>query len=515
MTYSTKDILDNLRLRMKDLENRQYGRYTGNSMGAKKDYLLDTPHDFWTHSGELPEIHSTDFLEAVKKVVASARRSIDIVTMDEPRGKMYEAIIDGLIEVAKPDYPVAVRILIGSSLPNFNLYTDVMLRKIGDKLKPYKPRMTLYMGQYRWKNASWGHSKFIAVDGKHLIVGGHNLWSHHYLNRKPVFDLTMRFDGPIASGAHLFARELWTFVRREEGYRGTPGWTTYCHRWTLERGVTNDPPPGPKEFGVAAEEADWSTPAESAAEPAEAQDTMPALWVTDPGWGVLDTNVALGSGMIAFNHAVQGAKLVRMSLQDLGTPYVPREGMRDFDTIRYQGHPSFSIRLGDHLFLLPVIDALSDLIRRNIDNRLQIVLTSPRGSEYSHNVPLKHIFNLLGHRMHYYHGLSKPDIWAKLNGQVVLGTVGFKDQPDWPGGVPRHNHAKFWMCDDRLFYVGSENFYPAIRSWADVRLHGALQEFGVIAEATNPVRDMILDNYFKPMLKYCDEVKPKIEDLTW
>jgi phosphatidylserine/phosphatidylglycerophosphate/cardiolipin synthase-like enzyme len=49
----------------------------------------------------------------------------------------------------------------------------------------------------------------------------------------------------------------------------------------------------------------------------------------------------------------------------------------------------------------------------------------------------------------------------------------FRFGPDatWPGNRPIGNHSKFWMVDDRVFYIGSNNFYPV-----------NLQEFGYIVD---------------------------------
>ena len=41
----------------------------------------------------------------------------------------------------------------------------------------------------------------------------------------------------------------------------------------------------------------------------------------------------------------------------------------------------------------------------------------------------------------------------------------------WPNNRLIAVHAKFWMVDDRVFYIGSENFYPS-----------NLEEFGYIVE---------------------------------
>ena len=55
----------------------------------------------------------------------------------------------------------------------------------------------------------------------------------------------------------------------------------------------------------------------------------------------------------------------------------------------------------------------------------------------------------------------------------------FRFGPDesWPGGKTFANHAKFWMVDDRVFYIGSDNMYPV-----------NLQEFGYIVDDAKAAR---------------------------
>merc|ERR1719478_613296 len=84
---------------------------------------------------------------------------------------------------------------------------DALVRTLTKDL-PKESSIRLWVGAWR-KGVSWNHSKIIAVDGKHLWQGGHNLWSEHYLMFNPVHDLSMVAEGPVAMDAHRFADELW------------------------------------------------------------------------------------------------------------------------------------------------------------------------------------------------------------------------------------------------------------------------------------------------------------------
>ena len=67
---------------------------------------------------------------------------------------------------------------------------------------------------------------------------------------------------------------------------------------------------------------------------------------------------------------------------------------------------------------------------------------------------------------------SDPDpVNALLCSHVHLAPFRFGPDASWPGGKAIANHAKLWMVDDRVFYIGSDNMYPV-----------NLQEFGYIVD---------------------------------
>jgi phosphatidylserine/phosphatidylglycerophosphate/cardiolipin synthase-like enzyme len=60
----------------------------------------------------------------------------------------------------------------------------------------------------------------------------------------------------------------------------------------------------------------------------------------------------------------------------------------------------------------------------------------------------------------------------------------FGADASWQGDKPIGVHAKLWMVDDRIFYIGSENLYPV-----------DLQEFGFIIDS-RPAAAAIKRNYW-------------------
>ncbi len=417
--------------------------------------------------------------------------------MDEPTGEFLNAIENGLIFLAQERREITVRFLIGSSPPKLNLHTFRMLSNIGKLLRGRGGKLTIYLGQYRYRNASWGHAKIIAVDGARMMTGGHNLWAAPYLEKDPVFDLSMRIDGPIAMGGHQFADSLWDFVRTHNSHNGIS--TTYSNSLPPNLEVGKDAPP---------ERPQWrSQPAGS----------LPALWVTNPGWGVFThqgTDHLVGSGMIALLRALNDARHCRISQQDLGARY---KHANDFEEHVINGYPYRLISCSNFFFILPLIDSLAKLLAKSDSTVLELVMSPPekRGRGYTNRISFESVFNVIGQRMWLRSEpkLTKQRILEKLNSQFFLKTISFdNDRVNWPSGDPKYNHAKFWMVDQDVFYVGSENLYP---STAPALPPGNLQEFGVIAQVTPETEKLILDGYFSPLLTYGKRTLAKLADLTW
>jgi hypothetical protein len=67
---------------------------------------------------------------------------------------------------------------------------------------------------------------------------------------------------------------------------------------------------------------------------------------------------------------------------------------------------------------------------------------------------------------------------------VHLAPLRFGPDATWPGGRAIANHAKLWMADDRVFYIGSDNLYPV-----------NLQEFGYIVDDQKAAAELIDANW--------------------
>jgi hypothetical protein len=148
------------------------------------------------------------------------------------------------------------------------------------------------------------------------------------------------------------------------------------------------------------------------------------------------------------------------------------------------------------------------------------------GGAYTNGEPEGAIFDIVAFRLNSRFGTKPKPEWVNLlNQHVSLKFPAFR-YPDLTGTVYRRwtatprpamaNHAKFWMLDSKLFYVGSENLYPTTGyELATGAVNASLQEFGIIAEADQAASDMVINEYFKPMHDFGVRREARENDLLW
>ncbi|HWD26027.1 MAG TPA: hypothetical protein VG387_02585 [Rhizomicrobium sp.] len=498
MAIALKDLYEYVRGRMAehgDFEHKLFGYTPNNKILTASKSLFDTPQDYWQKpDADFPEkTHSDRLPDAMCKIIADGKTFVDIVTMDEPKGKFRAAYEDGIAAIAKAGHKATIRILLGRQFSPFHLEIEMMLWQLAAKL-PVVDGLVVYMAQFRSRNNSWNHAKLIAVDGNAILTGGHNMWDQDYLEAAPTFDISMRFDGEIALGGHFFADGIWKYVANvPEGNRHI----TYCRSLRVENGkwvVKTEH--APQSFGL----------------PRGGDGDTPALWVTAPGLGVWNTHT--GTGMIALVRALQSAeKLCYLSLQDLASDYV---GGSSFVIEQFVDFPYQTINCQGYIFILPLVDAMAAFLRKNRDTQLCIVLSHPKGDgrPYTSGCPFGVILDVIGQRMRAQDSnLTPENIAERMRGQLFLQDIRFdKNRLKWPDGRVKRNHAKFWMMDDRLFYVGSDNVYPYVKPGP---LTGAHPEFGIVAEPTDTARDELLNTYWRPLFQWGDRIVPNVSYFTW
>ncbi|HEX4861251.1 MAG TPA: hypothetical protein VFV07_08445 [Rhizomicrobium sp.] len=474
-----------------------YGRQDNNALRATQIY--DTPQGFWgARDGRVPEGHSERLVKAIHTTAMWGETQLDLVTMNEPKGEMWNAFVRAIVDLACAGHSPTVRIMLGRQVKGGNLVIDVMLGRIADALrgKPGKPLIN--MAQFRWETkpgvepftASWNHAKIIAADGRVLLTGGHNLWSDHYLGvNDPIFDISAAYFGPIARGGHMFANGLWAYMNKNSDHSTF----TYQSRLTRDLNVERDKP------------ADMFTKFIDVK-----PGSSPALWVSNPGLDMFATNRS--SGLSAFEKALDDSTACRLSLQDLGGISISgnKFEIREFP----KALPFKVIWHSGHDFNLEIVDALARFLKKG--GRLELVLTSPEsgGWNYSNHVPISAVFNVISKRLNALFQMSKLDTVRLISSGMYLHNIAFRNWRKWPSGSPRHNHAKFWLFDDELFYIGSENLYPSTMDLDGRQRGGSLQEFGVFLQDKTAAK-AVIDTYYQPMFNAGWRTDIDIATLDW
>src|SRR5260221_10987081 len=100
-----------------------------------------------------------------------------------------------------------------------------------------------------------------------------------------------------------------------------------------------------------------------------------------------------------------------------------------------------------------------------------MVLSNPGAAgqvgDYSNNVPLQDVAVRIRQALQARPDMAGADPTVLLCQRLHLAPFRFGPDATWPDGHPLGVHAKFWMVDERVFHIGSENLYPV-----------DLQEFG-------------------------------------
>lgn len=417
--------------------------------------------------------HSDALPVRIHDLVASARESVDIVELQPaPTGRFTAALRAAIAELAFSRRKVEVRVLIGQFPPTGVDPAAFLEELVATARDVPGSRVTVSVSAMRsctvlesCNSFSWNHGKFIVVDGREAIVGGHNLWTEDYLTDNPVHDLSMQVRGPAAASASRFADRLWRYVCANLGHKDSISLVSY--------------PTG----GGA--EGQHCPAALAAGRARSGTGSVEIMGIGRLGAGITEdfANQSELARDLMFGAA---RKTIRVSQQDLG----------------------FRLGRSDTLFPESALDRMIDLMERG--GNVYVVLSNPGsigngGSPYSNDVPLQVLARRLKDNVRKridtadplarYAIRKGPDpVNALLCSRFHLASFRFGPDDSWPGGKTIANHSKLWMVDDRVFYIGSDNMYPV-----------NLQEFGYIVGDPRAV-DMLIESYWKPLWQWSSRV---------
>ncbi|MFG2000027.1 hypothetical protein ACGFNU_12840 [Spirillospora sp. NPDC048911] len=180
--------------------------------------IVDTPH-IWgqpmdASAGALAKQSVQSMADTVETIIGTAERHVDVVSLNPPTGVFQKAVENGLLALAErsKSSPITVRFLFGYVVVYDTMTTFV--QRISAVCRDNKLPMTnlnIVIGQLSTKfvSASWNHAKIVAADGHIALVGGHNLWDEAYGTYPPVHDVSVQVYGDAAAHAQQFTEWLW------------------------------------------------------------------------------------------------------------------------------------------------------------------------------------------------------------------------------------------------------------------------------------------------------------------
>lgn len=417
--------------------------------------------------------HSDALPVRIHELVARARQTVDIVQLQPaPDGRFVAALRAAITQIAYSRRPVEVRFLIGQFPPK-GVDAAALLKELvsgaqdipGSRVSVSVAAMRSCTAFETCNSFSWSHGKYIVVDDREALVGGHNLWTEDYLTDNPVHDLSMQVRGPAAASASRFADRMWRFVCDNVGQKASISLVSFA---------AGEGEPGqrcPPAFAARGQR-----------RPIAVAGSLEVMAIGRLGSGITEefANQSELARDLMFGAA---RKNIYLAQQDLG----------------------FRFGRSDTLFPEGALNEMVDLMMEREGN-VYVVLSNPgsignSGSPYFNDVPMealaKRLKEIVQKRVDAADPKSRyairrgPDpVNALLCSRFHLAPFRFGPDDSWPGGKTIANHSKFWMVDDRVFYIGSDNMYPV-----------NLQEFGYIIDDRKGA-DAMLESYWNPLWQW-------------
>jgi len=439
--------------------------------------------------------HSDALYDRMYQVMVEANEFIDIATLTAPTDRFLSAFRNAITYLHSTGKFVQVRFIMSTLAGSATQVSADLLRDVPKFLG--ESNLMLSVGFYRAGIGWWNHAKIIAVDGKKLIQGGHNLMGEHYLKYSPVHDVSMQIAGTATKRAHTFLNRIWRSVCkfrmgvfwRLRGYKAVVNFPKDIKKWTK---VTS--------FQSKVKEV------------LDLRDRCPPEYigtVPDDETGIGVPTISIGRqggmsvGLHSFGHIdmkggpaddalytmLGGAeKSIKLSLQDLGGMMGGKLGVTSMAwSTKVMKNLCKALENGVHIYLvLSSPKSLPDGV-------------SPADANYGNGWALPRVAGKFVVFLARYNqrNTTKGDI-ARVCKQVHITQIRYHKEEElfhpsavrkgFDGGHTRiSNHAKLYFVDDSLFYMGSENLYPA-----------SLAEYGLIIDDAKVTADF-LKTYWDPL----------------
>lgn len=401
-------------------------------------------------------------LDQLHGLITSALTVVDLTSLQPPDGRYEAALRNAITWLGASGRAVKIRLLFGAFPVQGEVDAKAVLARLTRDL-PASSRLTVSLGNYRSSNLppSWNHSKIVAVDGGAALVGGHNLWTAHYLDSEPVHDLSIRVAGTAARDGHRFADLQWRWTCANRSW--ITRWTGSVAAFTWSRGAVSDRCP-----------ADTVLPAPRLGGGEVAIISAGRLAWVDGQNDANQADLALVAMLEAAEHSI------RISQQDIGPVQIPVLGLP----------------IG--AWNEEALEAMGAAVVRGVD--VHIVVSSPEArvgglgpsqAPYANGWTLDEVADQIAARAAAQPGAPRgAALDALLCRHLEVAPLRFSADDTFATGGAAGNHAKLVLVDDLAFHVGSQNLYPA-----------GLTEFGYIVDDATAAASLDA-SYWQPLWKH-------------
>eukprot|EP00929_Paragymnodinium_shiwhaense_P118498 TRINITY_DN9040_c0_g2_i1.p1 TRINITY_DN9040_c0_g2~~TRINITY_DN9040_c0_g2_i1.p1 ORF type:complete len:818 (+),score=91.61 TRINITY_DN9040_c0_g2_i1:338-2791(+) len=440
--------------------------------------VLQTPHGkiSWPSKSDPPVDHDDWFPKRFFEVMSKTQVWCDVTSLAPPDDEFMTQFQAALQAIARnavgKQKPIVVRMLFGN-IVGMPVNCDSIIQELTKDLRA-DVNIQLWVGAWR-KGASWNHSKIIAVDGKHLLTGGHNMWTKHYLKRDPIHDISMELEGRVTHDGHLFANEHWRFIEFQQS--------------TIVGKVVEHLPDGaPMLLPVRVTVSEWGLGA-TTYPPAYDKSLVPSAPVASSGevpmislgrFGSMMPPHASDDSFVAMFDAAQHS--VQMALQDLGPITVL--GIPGPIAVPGIGWPrAYLEALGRGIWERDIQVEIALSNPNSTPDGLS-VFEAPYGNGWSTADVAAEVIKTIPRQ---YKSVDETVLRRKIRDNLRVCYIKQKKGNKWDSGMTMGMHAKHFIVDQKCYYIGSQNLYMADLAEWGVVIDDVAQTQKCMAEYWNPL----------------------------
>jgi phosphatidylserine/phosphatidylglycerophosphate/cardiolipin synthase-like enzyme len=457
-----------------DCMRRKHPRYRGTlwnvTTGSVVGPFHQTPVHAFTCSTKEPETgHDDWFPQKMGEILSRTEYYADVMSLRPPDGLFLEEFTAALktIEAKKLDRVVTIRMMFGNVIAwPVDCAAAILELTRGIVEQQHTTNIRLWVGAWR-SQISWNHSKIIAVDGRYLHTGGHNMWSQHYLKVNPLHDVSVELFGRVAQDGHLFANQQWSFLEH--------GWQPWLH---TKVSLATFPESAPNKY---------PPPYEKDLVPVYHNTTSTATIPQVPMLSIGKCSSLGGSArpsddaILAMLESAVGS--IRLAIQDFGPRCLPFSSVQ----IQYPGCPWPE-------------KTLQVLARAIWTKRVQVeIVLSNRGAicgglpssdtlARPNGWTLQHVVDAIVQAVEDEFPESRDAIGCqKIRERLRVCGMRQRRGDTYDDGTKMGMHTKCFIVDDVASYIGSQNLYVC-----------DLAEWGVVIDDKATTQNL-LQEYWSPM----------------